>query len=131
MIEEIIKYEDKNLARYVGNSIIKIAGYLQLNTEFLYNSDHVPASTLKCQERLIANCQFYGAKDYINAIGGMELYDKEEFKKSGINLLFLKSNPVSYKQYNNTFVPNLSIIDTLMFNSVEQTNELLMQFELL
>ena len=130
MVEDIIRYEDKNLGRYVGNSIIKIADYLRIDTEFLYNSDHECENTLKLQERLIANCQLYGAKVYINAIGGMDLYDKETFKKVGIDLLFLKMQPIEYKQYNNPFVPNLSILDVLMFNSVEQTNEFLEQYEL-
>ena len=131
MVEGIIRYENKNLARYVGNNIIKIAGYLRLNTEFLYNSDHECEQTLKGQERLISNCLIYGAKVYINAIGGSELYDKETFKKAGIDLLFLKTQPIEYKQFNHSFVPNLSILDVLMFNSVEETNELLEKFELL
>ncbi|MDR1172940.1 MAG: WbqC family protein, partial [Bacteroidales bacterium] len=38
--------------------------------------------------------------------------------------------PVEYKQFNDPFIPNLSILDVLMFNSVEQTNELLLQFDL-
>ena len=131
MIEEIIRHEDKNLAKYLGNSLIKIAAYLRIDAEFLYNSDHEYDHSLKAQERLISNCRLYGAKEYINAIGGMELYDKEEFKKAGIDLFFLKSKPVEYKQFNHPFVPNLSILDVLMFNSVEQTNELLMQYELI
>jgi len=129
-IEGIFGYEDKNLARFVGNSIIKIAGYLRLDTEFLYNSDHECEQTLKGQERLISNCHIYGAKVYINAIGGTELYDKETFRQAGIDLLFLKTHPIEYKQFNHPFVPNLSILDVLMFNSVEETNELLMQYEL-
>jgi len=131
MIEDIIRHEDKNLARYVGNSIIKIAGYLQIDTEFIYNSDHECEQTLKGQERLISNCLIYGAKTYINAIGGTELYDKEAFKKVGIDLLFLKTQPIEYKQLKNLFVPNLSILDVLMFNSVEQVSDLLMKYDLI
>jgi len=131
MIEGIIRHEDKNLARYVGNSIIKIAGYLQIDTEFIYNSDHECEQTLKGQDRLISNCLIYGAKTYINAIGGTELYDKEAFKKVGIDLLFLKTQPIEYKQLKNLFVPNLSILDVLMFNSVEQVSDLLMKYDLI
>ena len=131
LIEGIIRYEDKNLGRYVGNSIIKIAKYLRINTEFLYNSDHECDRLLKGQERVISDCLLYGAKEYINAIGGVELYDQESFRKNDIDLYFLKPKPIEYKQYNHPFVPKLSILDMLMFNSVEQTNEILMQFELL
>jgi len=131
IIENICAYEDKNLAKYVGNSIIKISDYLGLDTEFLYEGDVQECDrSLKFQERLISDCVLFGAKEYINAIGGMELYDKEEFKKAGVDLLFLKSKPIEYKQFYHPFVPNLSILDVLMFNSVEQTNELLSRYEL-
>ena len=132
IMESIIQYEDKNLARYVGNSIIKIADYLEIETEFLYEGDVKECDrTLKLQERLISDCVLFGATKYINAIGGMDLYDKNEFKKAGVELLFLKSKPIKYKQFYHPFVPNLSILDVLMFNSIEQTNELLEQYELL
>ena len=131
MIEGIIRYEDKNLGRYVGNSIIKIAEYLRINTKFLYNSDHECNRSLKFQDRLISDCLLYGTKIYINAIGGMKLYDKEAFNKAGIEMFFLKSKPIEYKQYNHVFVPGLSILDALMFNSVKQMGELLNQYELI
>ena len=131
LIEGIIRYEDKNLGRYVGNSIITIAKYLRLDTEFLYNSDHECDRSLKSQERVISDCLLYGAKKYINAIGGVELYDQESFRKNDIDLYFLKPKPIEYKQYNHPFVPKLSILDMLMFNSVEQAGEFLDQYELI
>ena len=67
---------------------------------------------------------------YINAIGGQELYDKDVFLDSGIELKFIKTLPYEYKQFNNEFVPNLSIIDILMFNSKEEVNLLLNKYEL-
>lgn len=132
MMEEIIHYEDKNLARYVGNSLMKIAGYLEFDTKFEYEGEIEACDrTLMAQERLISDCKLLGVTEYINAIGGTALYNKEDFKKAGIDLYFLKSRPVEYKQFNyHPFVPNLSILDVLMFNSVEQTNELLLQFDL-
>ena len=35
-----------------------------------------------------------------------------------------------YKQYNNEFIPYLSIIDDLMFNSVDNVNQLLDQYNI-
>ena len=35
---------------------------------------------------------------------------------------------ISYKQLNNEFVPSLSIIDVMMFNSKEQISELLLRY---
>jgi hypothetical protein len=131
MIENIIRHEDKNLGRYVGNSIIEIAGYLRINTDFLYSSDHECNRSLKFQDRLISDCLLYGTKVYINAIGGMKLYDREAFRKAGIEMFFLKSKPVEYRQYRHPFVPGLSILDVLMFNSAEQIDEFLNHYELI
>ena len=132
LMEEIIGYQAINLARFTGNSLTKIAEYLQFDTNFEYEGDNIQSEHfLKCQERLIANCKLFGATEYINAIGGIDLYSREDFKKSGIDLYFIKTRPIEYKQYHHPFVPNLSILDVLMFNSVEQTNELLLQFDLI
>ena len=67
---------------------------------------------------------------YINAIGGQALYDKDEFAKNGIKLNFIKMKEIKYKQFNNDFVPNLSIIDVLMFNDVSRVREFLDAYEL-
>ena len=131
MIEKIFDYENKNLAQYVGNSIIHISDYLRLDTEFVYSSDIKEKDTsLKSQHKILNICKVLGASEYINAIGGVNLYSKELFEEHNIKLSFLKTQPIEYKQFNECFVPNLSILDVLMFNSVEQTNELLNQFEL-
>jgi len=131
MMESIIEYDNKNLARYVGNSIIQIADYLRLDTEFIYSSDIREKDTsLKAQDKVLNICEVLEVTQYINTIGGMELYSKKRFAECNIKLSFLQTQPIEYKQFNNIFVPYLSILDVLMFNSVEQTNELLDKFEL-
>jgi len=131
MVEKIFGYENKNLARYVGNSIIEIADYLRLDTEFVYSSDiREKDASLKAQDKILNICEVMKASEYINAIGGMGLYSKELFAKRNIKLSFLKTQLIEYEQFKNIFVPYLSILDVLMFNSMEQTNELLEHFEL-
>ncbi|HSZ87282.1 MAG TPA: WbqC family protein, partial [Puia sp.] len=49
---------------------------------------------------------------------------------SGIKLSFLKTIAVPYTQFDNEFVPYLSIIDALMFNSKAKVIELIDQYEL-
>ena len=87
-------------------------------------------NSLKAQDRVLNICTVLGATHCMNAIGGMELYSKERFTERNIKLGFIKTLPIEYKQFNNPFVPNLSILDLLMFNSVEETNKLLEQYEL-
>ncbi len=75
---------------------------------------------------MIALCEYVGADVYINAIGGQDLYSKEDFNVHGIELKFLKTKPFEYKQFDNEFVPWLSIIDVMMFNSKETINRYIM-----
>ena len=58
------------------------------------------------------------------------LYNKEVFKENGIELSFLKTELVEYKQFKNDFVPYLSIIDVLMFNSKDEIKNMLNRYEL-
>jgi hypothetical protein len=64
-------------------------------------------------------CAAVGARTYANAIGGRELYSKETFRERGIELKFVQSRPFEYAQFGGTFVPWLSIIDVMMFNSLD------------
>ena len=132
MVEKIFEYENKNLARYVGNSIIQIADYLRLETEFIYSSDiKGKDSLLKAQNKVLNICNVLGASKYINAIGGMVLYDKESFKKKDIDVFFIKTKSIEYQQFKKPFVANLSMLDVLMFNSVEEVQGLLGKYELI
>ncbi len=60
----------------------------------------------------------------------MELYDFKEFRENGIELAFLKSEDITYHQFGREFVPNLSIIDVMMFNSVPEIQDMLNRYTL-
>ena len=131
VLEEILNNEEKELSKFLGFSLVKIAKYLNIDTKFLYSSDIKNDKTFKAQDRLIEMSKILNATGYINSIGGIELYDKEVFSQNAINLSFLKTHEISYKQFNNEFVPNLSIVDVLMFNSKDNIKNMLTQFELI
>ena len=130
LMECIVGFEDKNLARFIGNSLIQIADYLTFNTKFLYSSELQKDCSLRGQDKILHICEILKSTEYMNAIGGMELYNKSDFEANKIKLCFLKTQPILYNQFSNTFVPWLSILDVLMFNSVEEINEMLNKFEL-
>lgn len=130
MIEQILSNNEKNLAKYVGYSMERVAQYLGIDTKFVYLSDLQGETSLRGQDRVIDLCKRVNADHYINAIGGQELYDSNDFLKEGIKLNFLKTGDIEYKQFNNEFVPNLSIIDIMMFNSKEEIKEMLTKYTL-
>jgi hypothetical protein len=85
---------------------------------------------LSGESRLINICHLLKATDYINSIGGTRLYTAHNFAKAGLKLSFLKTHPIIYRQFSAAFVPNLSIIDVMMFNSVETIRRFLNKYEL-
>jgi hypothetical protein len=131
IIERILDNEEKNLFLYLYNSILLVKEYLNINTELIISSSINMNHTLKSQDRVLEICKQLKADHYINPIGGTKLYDKEEFKKHGIKLSFLKTDDIIYKQFDNEFIPNLSIIDVMMFNSREEIKNMLEKFTLI
>lgn len=131
LIEQIVLNDEKNLAKYVGYSIERVAQYLDMDTKFIYLNDLQGETSLKAQDRIIDMCKRLNADHYINAIGGQILYDKEDFLKEGMKLNFLKMGDIEYKQFGNEFIPNLSIVDVMMFNSKEEIKELLNKYVLI
>jgi len=111
---------------------VEVSDYLDLQTQFKISSVDFPESKgMDKADRLVSICQANNATQYINAIGGKELYDKEYFQKKGIDLNFLSPNKIEYKQFGPDFTPWLSIIDVLMFNSIEDIKKHLNEYELL
>ena len=131
IFEEIVFTPHQNLFDFVYVSLQKVCNYLGIKTELIISSSISIDHSLKSENKVLAICQALSAAEYINPIGGVELYSKERFAECNIKLSFLKAQLVEYKQFNHPFVPGLSMLDVLMFNSVEQTNELLEQFELI
>ena len=121
LIEQIVRHQDTNLFRFLHYSIVKTCEYLGITTEIGISSNIAIDHDMKNQDKVLALCQATGASTYINAIGGTELYSRETFREKGIALKFIQSKPFKYEQFGDAFVPWLSIIDVIMFNSKEQT----------
>lgn len=130
LVTKILESESISISQLAINSVIEISKYLQLHTEFVLSSEHYNNKELDRKNRLLDICKKENAMHYINAIGGQELYAKEDFLAENIQLDFIKSCPIEYKQFNNEFAPWLSIIDVLMFNSVEEVSGMLDQYKL-
>lgn len=123
--------ENENISELAIESVKLIAGYLELKTNFKISSLDFPDSKLlKKTSRIIEICKKENVINYINPIGGVQLYTKQEFNNVSIQLSFLKSKPIEYKQFDNEFVPWLSIIDVIMFNSKERVVSMLNEFDL-
>lgn len=131
LLETNLKLKTTSLADIAINSVRSVTNYLGMKTKFEISSVSYPETKgLERSERLKQICRKTHADTYINAIGGIDLYDKYDFLKNHINLQFLKPQLLQYKQYKETFIPGLSIIDVLMFNSIEDIHLMLESYKL-
>ena len=131
IIKDILDNKEKNLAKFIGHSLEKISNYLEMDTKFIYSSDIRKNNSLKAQDKILEIASLLKSTDYINAIDGQKLYDKERFSQENIQLFFLDTEITEYKQFKNEFEPHLSIVDILMFNSIEDINNILSKFKLI
>lgn len=130
LVTEILSHKNLNVSEFNANCLRMVCDYMNIPTPFIFSSSLEREKNLKGQEAVIEINKLLGGHCYINAIGGMELYSPEEFEKDRIELWFIKTDEIKYPQFGEQFIPNLSIIDVLMFNSQKKIEELLNSYEL-
>ena len=131
VIEEIILNEESNLAQFITTSLKKVSAFIGIQTLIIISSEIEKNNASKGSDRILAVCKSIGATHYVNAIGGRDLYDSNNFSKNHINLQFIQTKQIKYPQFKNEFSPSLSIIDVMMFNSAEEIKSHLNQYELI
>lgn len=131
LVEKVLDLQNNHLISKLGvKSIRMVCEYLQIQTDFIETSNVYDNHKLSGQKRVLDICSIEKASQYINPIGGMELYSKDIFNANRVLLNFIESKPIDYTQFENEFVPWLSIIDVMMFNTPQEINFMLDQYEL-
>ena len=130
LLEEILNHQNQNLFEFILNSIKQINQYLEIATPLIISSSIQINHDLKSQNKVLALCKARHATTYINPIGGIDLYDKDVFNSEGLQLQFLKADNIIYPQFQNDFIPFLSIIDVMMFNTRDELLKALTSFTL-
>lgn len=118
-----------------SDSIRSIAALLDLKVEFISSSEinYQKDNGLEGQDKILDICKILRANTYINPRNGesLGLYDKERFRSRELDLYFINMHDITYDQFQkDNFVPYLSILDVLMFNSREATAGLLDRYSL-
>ena len=118
LIENILNNKNYTLISNLAlDSIIGISKHLDFNTSFIESSEIEFGSNLNKNQKLEFLIEHFNASEIILPTGSKELYNewnpKNCLKKTIIPL------DLKYHQNQREFVNNLSIIDVLMFNSLE------------
>jgi hypothetical protein len=72
-----------------------------------------------------------GVEEYWNPPGGADLFDRAKYENQKIRIFFPKVNIIPYNQKRKLFIPALSILDVMMFNSVEDIHSMLDNYDFL
>jgi len=120
LIEKIALYKSSSLFDFAHNSIRQCCDYLNITTPIRISSEvEGGVSNLHNTDRVIDICHRLGATGYINPPGGRGLYKPDIFQGEELKLQFIQPRMSDYPQFGAAFVPALSILDVMMFNSKE------------
>lgn len=123
-------FQEQNVSAFIVNTIRECCDFMGIDASIILASELNKENDLKGQSRVLSICHLFSASEYINPIGGTDLYSKDTFKIENIKLSFIKSRNIHYKQFEYAFVPNLSIIDMLMFCPIEDIQAAMKEFDL-
>lgn len=109
----------------------KVCNYIGIGTNIVSSSamNFDYTAVKEKDDWALTICEQLKASEYINPVGGMELFRRDKFSAKEIKLSFLKPNDITYSQCRN-FEPNLSIIDVMMFNEPKAIQSMLMQYQI-
>lgn len=132
LLEEILENNFDFLTTFNISSTTTISKALGLPTKFDNYTDYDFWFEEKPQEgdwgRVIA--KEIKASHYINSPGGESFIFPEKFSEIDMKLGFIQPTLKPYNQSHSAFVSGLSIIDVLLFNGIEETAEMVSQYEI-
>jgi WbqC-like protein len=132
-LEPLFPGDDETIASFNVRALRALQESLGLRTRLVLASERDYPGCRTAQERVIRICLEEGGTRYVNPIRArsLGLYDQATFNAAGLELSYLSTSASArYDQNGGRFVPDLSVIDVLMFNSPAQTRELLDRFVL-
>jgi hypothetical protein len=112
-LEDVLFCEEEYLFPFIEKSITSICNLLTIDTQILRLSAIDNNKDLRGIDRVHDIVKSLGGDTYLNSEGGREIYTKDVFNDSGLELEFLEHNPMPYPQLIPGFVDRLSIIDLL------------------
>ena len=133
VIHEIIDREYTSLSQLDIECTIRICRELGITTKFAtFSAMHLPIDQVTAPDEWALNItKALGYKIYVNPPGGMTFFHREKYAQAEIELQFLKAELVPYVQRIGHFEPGLSIIDVMMYNSLEEIQALLHQYTIM
>lgn len=128
IVEAVLTNNDRSIAEVCKQGIVQVFNHLGIDKKIHKSTSLQYDRMQNAAMKLVEITKLFGSEHYVNSIGGQELYNKDFFAQYNIELSFIKPNKIVYKQNAGEFVPNLSMIDVLMWNDSESVKKLLTEF---
>jgi hypothetical protein len=129
LVRDLIRFGNRNVAALNANLLFELSKRLGISCSFLFSSQIEQQPGLSGSRKIIEICLRTGATEYINPIGGINLYDPELFEESGLSLSFIRTNSPPAMLENGP--QHLSVIDWLMFEGFSNCSLRMHECELL
>lgn len=132
LLQQCFACEEKNLAKWLVNSLRLVCDYIGIkhNIVLLSEMDLAYEPVTSADEWGLHITKALEGHCYLNLPGGMSFYDNDKYEAQGVHLTFIQNHLRPYDQKTENFIPGLSIIDLLMYNSKEEILALVDDYEL-
>jgi hypothetical protein len=130
LVRTCLECKTCSLSEWNINSIVRTCEYLGIsNKPSVLSNMPIKLETVNAPDEWgLFITIAVGGDTYLNLPGGVGFYNKEKYLTRGIELKFIRNNITPYDQHLKEFVPSMSIIDVMMYNSIRDTNKLIDDF---
>jgi len=127
LVEDCLDLDETHLSRLNAGIIAKICTYLGIPFKYEFFSEmNLELGLVEGPgDWALRISQALGAIEYVNPPGGRDIFDFSKFEDLGIKLTIREIPPLEYTCRKYEFIPGLSIIDVLMWNTPTQIKSFL------
>ncbi|MBR1579543.1 MAG: WbqC family protein [Selenomonadaceae bacterium] len=132
-LHDVLDRKYSSLSILNMSSTMNVCDFLGISKEFkVFSSTTIRLNEIRAPDEWALNItKVLGYDTYVNPPGGMSFFDRSKYENGGIRLEFLQANVVPYVQRIGHFESNLSIIDVMMFCSVDEIKNMLNDYEII
>ena len=127
LLEECLDTKETCLSRLNVSILEKVCSYVGIPFEYQYFSEmKLDLGVIKGPgDWALRISEALGAKEYVNPPGGLKIFDSSKFDELSIKLKIRDLQPIEYTCKGYSYIPQLSIIDVLMWNEPVQVRAFL------
>lgn len=134
VLKDIFNSEYDDIVSFNHVSLKKICEYIGIDAQIdVFSQMDMDIEPVNSPDEWALNiCKAMGGvEEYWNPIGGTSFFDRDKYRQNNIKLFFQQMTLAEYDQKRPNFEMGLSIIDVMMFNSKEEINKMLDNYELI